>query len=161
MGAEQKKSGIRSWVSDKWHGFRQWLAEDPERAIHDLGLRNFALGIFGTASLESEAGFLFQNFVYHLLKEKTRNTSIQIHYWRTSDKAEVDFVIDILPEVIPIEVKYKKLIKPEMTRSFQSFLSKYHPKRGYIIHLGKNNIVKMRGSVVTSLPYWNIESITF
>jgi len=156
-----QKTFIIGKVTPFFKNIRKEITKAPVFYFHDLGLRNFALGIFGTASLESEAGFLFQNFVYHLLKEKTRNTSIQIHYWRTSDKAEVDFVIDILPEVIPIEVKYKKLIKPEMTRSFQSFLSKYHPKRGYIIHLGKNNIVKMRGSVVTSLPYWNIESITF
>ena len=65
------------------------------------------------------------------------NTSNQIHHWRTTDKAEVDFVLDKNTEVVPIEVKYRNLSTPAVTRSFQNFVSTYHPSTGYVIHLGQ------------------------
>jgi predicted AAA+ superfamily ATPase len=32
-----------------------------------------------------------------------------LNYWRTKDKAEVDFVIEADQRLIPVEVKYKHL----------------------------------------------------
>ncbi|MEW5941964.1 MAG: DUF4143 domain-containing protein, partial [Chloroflexota bacterium] len=68
--------------------------------------------------------------------DKVADTSDQIRHWRTTGKAEVDFVLDKNTEAIPMEVKYRKFTAPDTTRSFGSFISAYHPSKGYVVHLG-------------------------
>jgi len=65
-----------------------------------------------------------------------------------------DFIIDKFPEVIPLEVKYRKLPEVEMTRSYQSFLAKYQPQTGYIVHLGDKSEKQVRNTLVKYLPYY-------
>lgn len=149
-----QKTFLIDKVTPYFKNIRKEITKSPVFYFYDLGMRNYALGIFGKVPVSSEDGFLFQNFVYHLLKEKTRDSATQIHYWRTTDKAEVDFVADKLKEVIPVEVKYKKLSEPEMTRSYQSFLSKYKPNLGYIIHLGQGSKKVVENTEVAFLPYY-------
>jgi len=149
-----EKTFLIARVTPYFKNIRKEITKSPVFYFYDLGMRNYALGTFGTTPIRSEGGFLFQNFVYHLLKERTQNSSTQVHYWRTTDKAEVDFVVDKLQEVIPVEVKYKRLSEPKMTRSFQSFLSKYQPKKGYVIHLGRESEEKMGMSSISFLPYY-------
>lgn len=149
-----QKTFLINKVTPYFKNIRKEITKSPVFYFYDVGMRNYALGTFGTTPISSESGFLFQNFVYHLLKAKTQNSATQVHYWRTTDKAEVDFVIDTLQEIIPVEVKYKKLSEPEMTRSFQNFLSKYRPKRGYVVHLGERSERKTDDAVVSFLPYY-------
>lgn len=123
-------------VTPYFRNLRKELTKTPVYYFHDLGMRNYALGSYGMSLPPGESGFLFQNFIHNILREKIVDTPHQIHHWRTTDKAEVDFVLDKNTEIVPIEVKYKTLKTPEMSRSFQNFISAYHPPRGYIIHLG-------------------------
>lgn len=149
-----QKTFLIAKVTPYFTNLRKEITKSPVFYFYDLGMRNYALGSFGATPLTSEGGFLFQNFVYHLLAEKIQNTATQIHYWRTTDKAEVDFVIDKLQEVVPVEAKYKKLIGPEMTRSYHSFLTKYRPKSGYVIHIGVGSETRVEVAIVSCLPYY-------
>lgn len=149
-----QKTFLIDKVTPYFKNIRKEITKSPVFYFYDLGMRNYALGTFGTVPVSSEGGFLLENFVYHLLKEKTRDSATQIHYWRTTDKAEVDFVVDKLKEVIPVEVKYKKLSEPGMTRSYQSFLAKYKPNLGYIVHLGKESKKVVENTEVAFLPYY-------
>lgn len=149
-----QKTFLIDKITPYFQNIRKEITKAPVFYFYDLGMRNYALGTFGITQLDNEGGFLFQNFVYHLLKEKIQNSATQVHYWRTTDKAEVDFVVDKLQEVIPVEVKYKKLSKPELTRSFHSFISKYQPKRGYVVHLGKKSEEKGENTHIAFLPYY-------
>lgn len=124
-------------VTPFFRNMRKELTKSPVFYFYDLGMRNFALGIFGGAPLTpAEGGLLFQNFIHNVLREKIANTAHQVHYWRTTSKAEVDFVVDQNVQILPVEVKYRNLSAPETTRSFQSFLNAYHPRQGFIVHLG-------------------------
>lgn len=123
-------------VTPYFRNLRKELTKTPVYYFHDLGMRNYALGLYGIPLSHTESGFLFQNFIHNTLRDKIVDTPHQIHHWRTTDKAEVDFVLDKNAEVIPIEVKYRALKTPEVSRAFQNFISAYHPPRGYIIHLG-------------------------
>ena len=149
-----QKTFLIEKVTPYFKNIRKEITKSPMFYFYDLGMRNYALGTFGITPINKDGGFLFQNFVYHLLKEKTQNSATGVHYWRTTDKAEVDFVIDKLPETIPVEVKYQKLSEPEMTRSFHSFLSKYHPKIGYIIHLGTMSKKRVEDTNIAFLSYY-------
>lgn len=133
---------------------RKEITKSPVYYFYDLGMRSYALGMFGTATLTGDVGFLFENFVFNILKDKIGDSATQIHFWRTKDKAEVDFVINAGREVVPIEVKYGELKTPQTTRSFQSFLSKYHPSRAYVVHLGARSGAKIEDTDVYLLPYY-------
>jgi len=149
-----QKTFLIEKITPYFKNIRKEITKSPIYYFYDLGMRNYALGNFGSVPISSEMGFLFQNFIYHLVKSKTENSATQVHFWRTTDKAEVDFVLDKLGEVVPIEVKYKKLTQPMMTRSYKSFLSKYHPKQGYLIHIGEESEKKVETTKVSFLPYY-------
>jgi predicted AAA+ superfamily ATPase len=135
---------------------RKELTKTPVFYFRDLGMRNYALGSFGAPVSPSESGFLFQNFIHNLLRNKMENTSNQVHYWRTTDKAEVDFVLDKNTEVVPIEVKYRKLSSPATTRSYQSFISAYRPSKGYVIHLGDAMLKNVDTLSICFMNWWQV-----
>ena len=124
--------------------------------FYDLGLRNYAIGAFGNVVSPHEMGLIFENFVFNILKEKFQNTSTEIHFWRTKDGAEVDFVIDSGKTQFPEEVKYRELKGIEMSRSFRSFIEKYHPKKAYIINLGLDKDLTLRNTKIYFIPFFKI-----
>jgi len=122
----------------------------------DLGLRNFASDTFKLIENRNELGFLFQNFVKSILFEKIKWSSWYIKYWRTTDKAEVDFVITSGEKVIPFEVKYSDLKSITVKRSLRSFIEKYSPVKAYVVNLSFEDRIKINNTVVTFIPYFKL-----
>lgn len=91
-----------------------------------------------------------------MLKERFPLADTTIHYWRTKDKAEVDFVIRSGDVLIPLEVKYRDMKKIEIGRSFRGFLEGYHSKRGYVVNKSFNNEALVSETKVRCLPYWEL-----
>jgi predicted AAA+ superfamily ATPase len=143
-------------VTPFFKNIRKEITKAPVYYFSDMGMRNYALGTFGTSIPISDPGFLFQNFVFAILKKLTRSSSLQIHYWRTMNKAEVDFVIDKVTDTVPIEVKYQNLTKPNLARSFQSFISNYQPKKAFVIHIGKEMHVEENNTEVELIPFFKL-----
>lgn len=125
----------------------------------DLGIKNYATGQFGSATRSLPQGFLFQNFVYNNLRQYFQNKISSIHFWRTQDKAEVDIIINTPKEAIPLEVKYQVFKKTILSRSYRSFISKYRPSKGYIIHLGDESMSKAADTKIFFLPFYKIGNI--
>lgn len=150
-----EKTFLLHRIAPYFRNMRKELTKTPVFYFYDLGMRNYALGSFGgTPVSPSESGFLFQNFIHLVLRETTAEPSIQIHHWRTTNKAEVDFVLDKNIEVIPVEVKYRKFESPETTRSYQNFVAAYHPPKGYVVHLG-DALQKQINSTQTHFIHWS------
>jgi predicted AAA+ superfamily ATPase len=148
-----EKTFLVDRISPYFKNLRKEITKSPIYYFGDLGMRNYALGIFGTPPIPSESGFLFQNFINNLLKKQIEHTPARIHYWRTTDKAEVDFVIDQISAIVPIEVKYKKLDRPEIPRAYRNFVSWYKPKKGYVVHLGTKHQTVIDGTAIDFLPF--------
>ncbi len=146
-----EKTYIIERVTPFFRNLRKEITKSPVVYFLDLGMKNYAQRLFG-ATVGLNSGFLFQNFVFLLLKEGLKGQS-SLHFWRTQDKAEVDFVIDTGSEIIPIEVKYTKLAKPEITRSFRSFLEKYKPQRAFVIHLGESFEAHIDVTRISFIPH--------
>ncbi len=130
-----EKTFIIRRITPYFTNIRKEITKSPVFYFTDLGLRNFVLGELGNATNSASTGFLFENFVANILSENIRDTGITLHFWRTKDRAEVDFIIDAGKSVIPIEIKYKKMKNTELSRSFRSFLTKYQPKNAFIVNL--------------------------
>lgn len=153
-----EKTFIIQKVTPFFKNIRKEITKASIYYFVDLGLKNYSLNQFGTATLiMPPQGFLFQNFVFNVLKEELREkfSSATIHFWRTQDKAEVDFIINTGLEIIPVEVKYSHIKEPGANRSFKSFLSKYKPQKAFVVHLGEEfPPVDFQGSKVYFIPYY-------
>ncbi|HCF38745.1 MAG TPA: hypothetical protein DER56_06790 [Thermosipho africanus] len=79
-----------------------------------------------------------------------------IHYWRTKDKAEVDFILRKGIDYIPIEVKYTNLKKIKITRALSSFIQKYQPKEAIVVNLLSKHEEKLDKTKVKIIPFYEI-----
>jgi len=135
---------------------RKEMTKSPSVYFYDPGIRNYALGAFGNLGRPDDLGFLFQNFVWSELNERIRYSNIKLNYWRTKDKAEVDFVLSAADRIIPIEAKYQKFDQPILERSLRSFIDKYHPVRAAIINKDFKSRIVLDGATVDFLPFWEL-----
>lgn len=157
-----EKTFIVHKITPFFKNIRSEITKSPIYYFVDLGLKNYSISQLGTATLITPPpGLLFENFIYNCLHNylKFHMSSATIHFWRTQDKAEVDFVIDTGVKAIPVEVKYIAFKSPETTRSFQSFLAKYKPKDAYIIHLGEYMKESYEDTTIHFLPFYNVQAI--
>ncbi len=130
------------------------ITKSPVYYFNDIGLRNYALEQMGNLSLNNQLGFVFQNLVFNLLKEKISWKNQSIHFWRTTDKAEVDFVINQQTGYLPIEVKYGEITQPTISRSFRSFIEKYHPKEALIINRNFDAQININDTLIRFIPFY-------
>ena len=140
---------------------RTEISKAPVVYFHDLGLRNYALGCFGNLPLGMERGFLFQNFIFRLLKEKYHQETLALHFWRTKDKAEVDFVLEIAGQFIPVEIKYTELKRPELGRSLRSFISRYKSPEAWVVNLALEEKLSVENAEVHILPFYALIDTLF
>lgn len=105
------------------------LRKNPKVYFFDPGLRNYPINNFNKLDIRADAGKLAETFV---LGELT-NENYSTNFWRTTAKAEVDFVVSDLEEIMPIEVKFETMKKATVTKSFHSFLNAYEPERALIV----------------------------
>jgi predicted AAA+ superfamily ATPase len=132
---------------------RKEISKSPVPYFWDLGLRNFSLGLFGHLESPFEKGFVFENFVFLLLRQKLRFKAAKLNYWRTKDKAEVDFVIEAGQRLIPVEVKFKHLKQDKVPASLRSFIDKYNPEKAYIINLDLSKTLKIKKTTLFFMPF--------
>jgi predicted AAA+ superfamily ATPase len=107
------------------------LRKNPKVYFYDFGIRNYALNNFNPLAVRADAGQLTENFVFNQLK--AINANAFIHFWRTTAKTEVDFVVSNEPKIIPIEVKFTPYKKEKLTRSFHSFIDTYRPEVALVV----------------------------
>lgn len=148
-----EKTFIIERLTPYFRNMRKELTKSPSVYFFDLGLRNYALGGFGMPMRPDDAGFLFQNLIFQILREHIGFTGMRLHYWRTKDKAEVDFVIQKGEELIPIEVKYATLAKPAIGSSLRSFIAQYRPATAFIVTPSFEDEIEVDGTHIRFLPF--------
>jgi len=110
------------------------LRKNPKIYFVDCGIRNYLLENF------DNLGYLhlYENFVFNQIRD------FNPKYWRTTSKADVNFVVKDNEKIIPIEVK----TKPKLTKSLRSFIDNYKPKKVFISNLKEINKKKIGNSKV-------------
>lgn len=151
-----EKTYIIKRLDPFYRNIRKETIKSPTVYFYDLGLRNYSLGIFGNVGRIDDLGFLFQNFVFNVLLEKVKFTGAKINYWRTKDKAEVDFIHSLGEIITPIEVKYRPFNEPTIERSLRSFIEKYNPQKAIIITKDFKAQIKVGKTDIVFIPFWSL-----
>ncbi len=125
------------------------LIKQPIYYFVDLGLRNYMVSQCHINVEQDD--FLFQNFIFHLLYNLQ---PLKINYWRTKNKAEVDFIINMHGKIIPIEVKNIALKKVPALKGLKSFIQKYSPELAIIVNKSLNTNFSIGNTQVKILPYY-------
>ena len=144
-------TSIKPFVGNK----RSEVTSNPIYYFIDNGFRNYTLDNFTPISGRQNSGLLVESLIFQeLLKFKYQHfLTYNIHYWRTTSGAEVDFVLTKgIKEPIPIEVKFQNLAKPSITRSYRSFLQAYKPSTGIVINKNQTGTMEFEGCTVHFIP---------
>jgi len=139
-----------------YSNIKKELIKSPIVYFHDLGLRNYSLRRLQSEVDPRDVSFIFQNFVFNALNEKVREKNLNLHFWRTKDKAEVDLVINKFDEIIPVEIKYISLQRSQINRSLRSFIEKYNPEQAWVINLSLEDEIQISNTKVKFLPFYKL-----
>lgn len=131
------------------------ITKSPTIYFNDLGMCNFSKGMYGT-TINNSDGMTFQNFVYLILKDNFTAGLAKVNYWRSKDKAEVDFIIYQQTGITPVEVKFSNIKKTTVSRSFRSFINTYSPKTGYIVSPDFEETITIGETKVIFIPFWKL-----
>jgi predicted AAA+ superfamily ATPase len=154
-----EKTFVIKTITPYFKNIRKEITRSPSLYFTDPGMRNFALGLFGTPKTQQEMGHLFQNFVCACLLNKIQWQGWQLQFWRTTDKSEVDFIVNKQTELIPVEVKYTRLKAPKIMRSLHSFINKYQPKRALVVNLTLKEQIKINNTAIDFIPFYELDAI--
>jgi len=122
------------------------LIRTPKVYIWDTGLGNFLQGYSRKEDLTNSGRFgsIFENWIIaELFKQKSfMDEQCNFFYFRTSNGAEVDLVIEHGNSLIPIEIKHSISLKKEELRGIDSFMESFSGIKnvpyGIILYMGEN-----------------------
>jgi uncharacterized protein len=133
----------------------------PIYYFEDIGLLNYIQTRFTHFDTTVGGGHLFENFIFNHLVDKYSALGPNINYWRTKDGAEVDFVFRVGDTLIPVEVKFKNLVKPIVGKPMYNFIAKYNPKKSYIVNLTFEDNIYLDGKEISIVPYYKFIAENF
>ncbi len=123
------------------------MKKNPKIYFLDSGLRNYIVKNFNPSTFREDRGKLAEGFV---LKEFL-GKEVEIKYWRTLAKAEVDFIL-LGNDIVPIEVKYESFKNPKIGRSLINFIHAYKPKIALVITKDYWNSIKLDNTQIKFIP---------
>ncbi len=107
-----------------YKNYSKEITKTPKIYFLDSGLRNYILNRFETIELRTDIGKLFENFVYTEMVCADFYSLNRIHYWRTTNQTEIDFIVESDEGTKAIEIKWDN---PRTPKSFQT-LEHYYPE---------------------------------
>lgn len=115
--------------------------KSPKLFFTDSGVLSHLLGISTSEDFLSSTyrGSIFETFVFSeifkSLKYSDRPTNI--FFYRTTDRKEIDFILERGKEIIAIEVKFSQTVTKEDFRHIENLKnSAVNLKAGYVMYMG-------------------------
>jgi len=149
---------IKPFVGNK----RKEIVSNPIYYFIDNGFRNQALRRFSKNEHRNDIGLLVESAVFQeILKFREQNFyDFDIHFWRTKSGAEVDFVLYKTDnELLPIEVKFRRMKRPMITRALRSFIDAYKPETAIVISRNFKAKIEVKDSIIHFVPFQEIIEI--
>lgn len=130
---------------------RTEIVKNPKVYFFDTGLRNYAIDDFNRLENRLDKGFLYENFIATQLIKY----DVEMNFWRTKSDLEVDFVMDINNEKIPLESK-SSFSAAKISKSLLSFIGEYSPRCAIIANENSIEVVSRDKTQIYLLPHWII-----
>lgn len=135
------------------------ITKMPKGGLRDSGLLNFLLKISSEEDLYNHplVGRLFENFVSEeIIKgiSATMATNWDYWYYRTKNNAEIDLIIDINGRIIPIEIKYGKVIDSRKLKTLSDFIIRNNLPFGVLVNNGDDIHLVTRNIIQIPIQYW-------
>ena len=133
------------------------LVKTPKVYFTDVGTLCYLAGLKDPehAAAGPMGGAIFETAVLsEIVRSLThRGLDPRVFFWRTMAGTEVDFVVETVAELVPIEVKLSATPRPAMAASVRSFQRDLADSAtpGYLVHPG--DIHLPLGSGVTAVPF--------
>ncbi|HUX43090.1 MAG TPA: ATP-binding protein [Rectinemataceae bacterium] len=137
---------------------RKSALSSPRFFFFDLGVRNAAAGLpLVEATVNAAPGLLFEHWVgVQLMSKLSYQGSGGLSYYRTTDGAEVDFVLEQGGELTPIEVKWSENPSLKDARHLKAFIIEHSNRctRGYIV--SRCPYVLALDERIMAIPWWMV-----
>jgi predicted AAA+ superfamily ATPase len=128
------------------------LIKTPKLYWSDTGLAQHLSGV------SSPGGASLENLVLMdlLSWREGRKHPAEVLYWRTATGEEVDFVLEVDDEVIPIEVKATTRPRNADTKGLRAFREEYadRARPGLLLHVGET-IERLAPNIIAA-PWWRV-----
>ncbi len=131
------------------------LSKNPKIFFLDLGFRNYLMDNMNGLEKRSDAGAMVENTCFIRLNELTEGVD-KINFWRTKAGAEVDFIMHIADDVVPVEIKYANFTRPKMSKSLVSFIDSFKPSRAIVLTKNFWGSAKREKTKVLFIPAYYI-----
>lgn len=132
------------------------LLKSPKAFFNDPALAVFLSGYYEKEDLlkAREYGAYFETLIYHHLRILARlmTPSGRLHFWRTLDGNEVDFVLEYGRRLLAIEVKLSDNLGYRDTAGLRLFLEKHPKSSGALVVYGGREIKRMDEKIV-AIPW--------
>ena len=99
------------------------LKKSRKTYLYDLGIRNSILKDFRTTAEREDRGAIYESQVF-LTLQRLLSPNMELRFWRTKKKEEVDFILVKDRQPVPIEVK-SRLKRPIPPSGLLAFCRKY------------------------------------
>ena len=120
-----------------YKNYNKEIRKTPKLYFLDLGLRNFILNNFNSLNLRTDVGGLFENLVFTEIIANDYYSMKKINFWRTTNKTEIDFIVQQQGQTEAIEVKWNNTKRP---KSFQT-IEKLYPEIKTKVVTKKNYLI--------------------
>ncbi|MFA6508585.1 MAG: ATP-binding protein [Treponemataceae bacterium] len=135
---------------------RKSVLSSPRFFFFDLGVRNAAAGLpLVEATVNAAPGALFEHWVgTQLWRKLSYGASGSLSYYRTTDGAEIDFILDLGGELIPIEVKWSENPTMKDARHLKKFICEHSKRCGRAYIVSRCPYVLALDDKISAIPWW-------
>ena len=139
-------------------GKRSELTRSEKVFFVDQGLRNRLVHDFRLPGERADNGATLENWVFtELLKAAPADAGV--HFWRSTSKAEVDFVLDLPGALVGVEVKAGRLGRRTIPRSARSFIEAYSPELFLILSADGEGAERIGNTKIRWIPPHHIGAV--
>lgn len=112
---------------------RTELTKSKKIYFYDLGVRNAILRSFAPMDLRQDKGALWENFfiIERLKYNHYAGRMVNMYFWRTSEKQEIDYIEEYNGELHLFEMKWNE--KRQQTKLPNQFMETYRPQQADVI----------------------------
>lgn len=134
---------------------RQEVVKSSKVYFIDTGLRNSALELLDRPlNAREDKGALLENIILKELLVLQNEKKFSLKFWRSKQKAEVDFVVEKGLEVVPIEVKSNNA---KLEPSLLGFIKRYNPKKALVVNLNLQEKRKIGDTEIFFIYPWELD----